>query len=50
MDIQQNLALFRELISCGNNIYTWRYDADGTLLSSNCPQETLFEQSFALLG
>lgn len=50
MDIRQNIALFRELICCGSNIYTWHYDADGTLLSSNCPCETLFEQPFSLLG
>ena len=50
MDIEQNLALFQELLCCGNSIYTWRYDADGNLLSSNCPEESLFGKAFSLLG
>lgn len=50
MDIEQNLNLFRELLCCGNDIYTWCYDADGTLLCSNCPSETLFANAFSLLG
>lgn len=47
---EQNLALFRELLGCGGSIYLWRYDAEGNLLHSNCPQETLFEQAFSYLG
>ena len=50
MDIEQNLALFQELLCCGGNIYTWRYDADGQLLSSNCPHESLFGAAFSFLG
>ncbi len=50
MDIEQNLALFQELLCCGSNIYTWRYDSDGNLLSSNCPDESLFAKAFSLLG
>ena len=36
-DIKQNMALFEELLTCGSDIYTWTYDSEGTLLSSNCP-------------
>lgn len=50
MDIEQNLALFQELICCGSSIYTWRYDCGGALLSSNCPGEQLFDEAFSLLG
>lgn len=50
MDIEQNLALFQELICCGGSIYTWRYDCEGRLLSSNCPYEELFGEAFSLLG
>ncbi len=50
MNIEQNLALFQELLGCGGSIYLWRYDAEGNLLHSNCPQETLFEQAFSFLG
>ena len=32
MDAAKNMELFRELIQCGNEIYTWCYDADGALL------------------
>ena len=50
VDIEQNLALFQELLCCGGNIYLWQYDADGQLLSSNCPHESLFGAAFSFLG
>lgn len=50
MDMEQNLALFKELLCCGGNIYLWCYDGDGNLLSSNCPYESLFGTAFSLLG
>ena len=34
MDVFQNMELFSELIQCGGNIYTWCYNADGSLLQS----------------
>lgn len=50
MDIEQNLALFRELMLCDGNIYSWCYDAAGELLSSNCPDEAVFAAAFEVLG
>ena len=50
MDIIQNMMLFSELIQCGGNIYTWCYDADGTLLKSNCPDEGFVSGAFDLFG
>lgn len=50
MDILHNMALFQELLCCGGNVYTWRYNADGHLLYSNCPEESLFDAAFALPG
>ncbi len=50
MDIFQNMALFSELIQCGGSIYTWCYNADGTLLRSNCPDEVFLSGAFELLG
>ena len=50
MDIPDNLRLFQELITCGSNIYTWCYDAEGQLLSSNCPDEVLLGTAFSLFG
>lgn len=50
MDKEQNLQLLQELISCGSNIYTWCYDVSGLLLSSNCPDEAIFDAAFELFG
>lgn len=50
MDISQNIELFQELVRCGGEICTWRYDGDGNLLSSNCPEEAVFDTAFSLFG
>lgn len=50
MNIEQNMALFRELMLCSGDIYTWCYDADGKLLSSNCPDEAVFATAFEAFG
>ena len=50
MEIFQNMNLLSELIQCGGNIYTWCYDADGTLLRSNCPDEVFLSSVFEFLG
>lgn len=50
MDVLQNMDLFRELVCCGSDIYTWCYDAEGCLLTSNCPEEELFSTAFSMLG
>lgn len=50
MDIVQNMRLFSELVQCGGNVYTWCYDADGTLLRSNCPDEAFLASVFELFG
>lgn len=50
MDRKRNMELFQELVCCGNDIYTWCYDADGQLLRSNCPDESLLAGAFSFLG
>ena len=50
MNPEQNMELFRELIRCGSEIYTWCYDANGEFLESNCPDEELFTTAFSILG
>src|SRR5574344_2031318 len=50
MDIQQNLELFRELMLCDGNIYSWSYDASGKLLFSNCPDQAVFAAAFEVFG
>ena len=31
MNSTQNIDLFRELVRCGSEIFTWCYDAEGQL-------------------
>lgn len=50
MDVQQNLELFRELMLCDGNIYSWSYDAAGKLLCSNCPDQAVFAAAFEVFG
>ena len=50
MEMTEKLALFQELIGCGSTLYTWCYDGEGQLLSSNCPDEALLATVFANFG
>ena len=50
MDISANIALFQELLRCGEKIDLWRYDGEGRLLSSNCLEVDVFDTAFSLLG
>ena len=50
MDIKQNLELFRELMLCDGNIYSWCYDSVGNLIRSNCPDESVFAAAFETFG
>lgn len=50
MDVFQNMELFSELIQCGGNIYTWCYNADGSLLQSNCPEAGFLSSAFEIFG
>ncbi len=50
MNVEQNLALFRELMLCDGGIYSWTYDAAGILLRSNCPEEAVFTVAFDVFG
>lgn len=50
MDVQQNLALFQELMLCDGNIYSWCYDSSGVLLYSNCPDQEVFAAAFEAFG
>lgn len=50
MDSTQNIELFRELVSCGEEISLWIYDRQGALISSNCPHEAIFDTAFSVSG
>lgn len=39
-NVEQNLNLFREMLTCGTTVYSWAYDQDGQLFWTNC--DTLF--------
>lgn len=46
---EQNLRLFQELLTCGSPVYSWSYDAEGTLLHTNCP-DTVLDTVFTATG
>lgn len=50
MDASQNLALFQELIRCGGEVSLWQYDGEGSLLSSTCAEEAIFDTAFSVSG
>ncbi len=50
MDIEANLALFRELMLAAGNVYSWTYDAQGGLISSNCPDQAVLATVFDTFG
>jgi len=50
MDVSQNIELFQELVRCGGDLSLWRYDGEGNLLSSNCPEEAVFAAAFSISG
>ena len=50
VQLEQNIALFQEMISCDQSIYMWRYDHDGNLEESNCPYEALINEVFNAYG
>jgi len=50
MNVEQNLALFRELMLCDGDIYSWSYDCGGKLLYSNCPDQAVFATVFDAFG
>lgn len=50
METQQNLALFQELMLVSGDVCTWRYDSEGQLLSSNCPDQAVMATAFDAFG
>ncbi len=50
MDLQERLTFFQKLISCTQELYYWCYDADGSVLTSTCPDEKVFQPIFRASG
>lgn len=48
--VEQNLTLFQELVSCNNEISLWCFDSRCNLLYSNCPYENIFYRAFSYFG
>lgn len=48
--MEDSIALFRELVSCGVTIYTWVFDARGQLVDSNCPDQGILSEAFEYTG
>lgn len=46
MDIEQRLALFREMVLCCHNLYFWTYDLELNLLETNCPDVEMVQHMF----
>lgn len=50
MNIDERIELLQQQMLCVGPIYTFRYDEDGNLKSSNCPDEVIVNQAFSALG
>ena len=50
MNVEQSMALLKEQVQCGGNVYTWCYDGNGQLLESNCPEENVLATAFSVFG
>lgn len=48
MEVLEKVGLFSELIKCEGNISTWCYSANGTLLFSNCSEQSFLANAFEL--
>lgn len=44
--VEQNLKLFRELITCTHNLYFWTYDTSFSLIYTNCPESRFLSPLF----
>lgn len=50
MSFDDRIKLFREMMTCDQNIHMFTYTDQGTLIESNCPDEQLYEEIFNLFG
>ena len=48
--MEERIALLQEQMLCVGPIYMFRFDAEGNLKSSNCPEQTIVDQAFGVLG
>lgn len=50
IQVEKNIVLFRELVSCHSDVYMWTYDMQGRLLESNCPYEQILSFVYSVFG
>ena len=46
MELENRLALFREMVLCCHTLYFWTYDLELNLLDSNCPDVEMVQNIF----
>lgn len=47
LSISQKISLLQDLFALCDNLHTWCYDAQGTLLTSDCPDQTVLDTAFS---
>ncbi|WP_455616963.1 helix-turn-helix transcriptional regulator [Eisenbergiella sp.] len=50
MNSTDKLNHLQDLLLCCDNVYLWKYNPDGELIQSNCPNESILNTAFQLLG
>lgn len=50
MNLDERIELLQQQMLCVGPIYTFRYDTEGNLKCSNCPDEAVVDQAFGALG
>lgn len=46
MELENRLALFREMVLCCHDLYFWAYDLELNLLETNCPDVEMVQHMF----
>lgn len=50
MSTDQKISLMQDLFGLCDNVFTWCYDANGTMLTTNCPDQTVLDTAFSAFG
>ncbi|MDO5143956.1 MAG: AraC family transcriptional regulator [bacterium] len=48
MELDDRIALFRDMMGCCHDLYLWIYDSAFHLISSNCPEQAAIQDLFAI--
>lgn len=50
MEVLEKVSILAEFVRCGNDVDTWCYNSDGTLVFSNSPEQAFLSKTFELFG